>query len=218
MALGGPILPDDLAWEDEANAARHKALDNVRATAKEWGTSIGLILGAFTTAAFLKGPEALTDIPADGFELTVFGLVSYEPAVVVLWLVIIGALVLAFALAAAAMAAQGTPGWTEQMTGPVYAVKSMEATKKSIRWLITSRFATALAATLILLGMAVAWSAQLEKPKADSATSAIVGTSVAAVCGALTTAEDGSVSVTPKGGATQKVDPSATLTIVDGCP
>jgi hypothetical protein len=54
--MGGPVLADDLLWEKEATAARHSALDNVRATAKDWSQSIGLILGAFTTAAFLKGP------------------------------------------------------------------------------------------------------------------------------------------------------------------
>jgi hypothetical protein len=211
------VLPDDQVWEDEANEARHKALDNVRATAKEWGTSIGLILGAFTTAAFLKGPEALKDVPANGFTMTAFG-VPYEPARVVTWLVIVGALVLAFALAAAALAAQGTPGWTEQMSGPDYAVKSMQATKASINWLFRSRMATALAAALILLGMAVAWTAELEKPKADAATSAIVGAGTAAVCGILTTGPDGAVSVTPKGGTALGLDPAASVTIVDSCP
>jgi len=171
-ALGGPVLPDDLRWEDEATEARHHALETVRATAREWSNSIGLILGAFTTAAFIKGPEALEDIPADGFKLTLFS-VSFEPAPVVLWLVVLGALVLAVALAAAALASQGTPGWTTQMTGPIYAIKSMDAARRSIRWLVVSRLATALAAAMILLGMAVAWTAQMEEPDASAQTFAL---------------------------------------------
>lgn len=210
-------MPDDEQWEEEASEARHKALDNVRATAKEWSTSIGLILGAFTTAAFLKGPEALKDVPADGFKLKAL-FVTFEAAPVVLWTVIAGGLALAFALAAAAVAAQGTPGWTKQLTGQVYAIKSMDATKRSIRWLVVSRLATALAAGLILLGMAIAWTAQLEKPKAAETTSAIVSSGGIPVCGTLATGSDGAVSVTPKGGAPQPLDAAANVTIVDGCP
>jgi hypothetical protein len=215
---GGPLSEDDERWEEEATDARHQALDNVRATAKEWGTSIGLILGAFTTAAFLKGPEALKDVPGAGFKLTAFGIITYEPAPIVLLSVLGGALVLAFALAAAAFAAQGTPGWSEQLTGQVYAVKSMEATKASIGWLLTSRLATAAAAALILLGMAVAWTADLNRPTTDQTTSAIVGAGAVAICGVLATGPDGAVSVTPKGSAPRDVDPTASVTIVESCP
>lgn len=208
---------DDERWEEEAADARHKSLDNVRATAKAWMESIGLILGAFTTAAFLKGPEALTDIPANGLTLSAFGWI-YEPARTVVNVVLLGALLLAVALGLAALAAQGTPGWATQLTGRVYARRSESATLWSIRWLKLSRFATVMAAALILIGMAMAWTAQIEKPAGADTTSAIVTSGGRSVCGTLSTAADGSVSVAPKGGTATIVDAGSTVNVVESCP
>jgi hypothetical protein len=215
--MPGAVTVDDERWEEEATDARHKSLDNARATAKSWAESIGLILGAFTTAAFLKGPEALTDIPAGGFTLTAFGW-TYEPATTVVNVVLIGALALAVALGLAAFAAQGTPEWTSRLTGRDYAMKSADATNDSIFLLILSRVATAVAAGLILLAMGMAWTAQVQKPASADTTSAIVTTGNRPVCGTLSTAADGAVTVTPKGGAASAVDPGSSVTIVDGCP
>jgi hypothetical protein len=214
---GGGVSLDDELWEDEAKDARHKALDNVRATAKSWTESIGLVLGAFTTAAFLKGPEALTDIPGGGFSLSI-GPWAYEPARTVGNVVLVGALTLAIALGLAALAAQGTPGWTDQLHGRVYKRLSAEATKRSIRYLKASRFATAIAAGLILVGMAMAWTAQVEKPAGADTTSAIVSAGGRSVCGTLSTAADGSVSVTPKRGSAAAVDPGSPVNVVESCP
>jgi hypothetical protein len=215
--MQGPVAADDLQWEEEAIEVRHKALDNARATATSWGESIGLILAAFTTAAFLKGPEALTDIPADGFTLTAFGW-TYEPATTVVNVILAGALTLALALAFAALAAQGTPGWTAQLTGRIYAVKSADATRASIRYLKLSRWATVGAATLILLGMAMAWTAQLQKPGGTSTTSAIVSAGGRSICGLLTTAAGGAVTVTPEDGAATAVDAGSQISVVESCP
>jgi hypothetical protein len=209
--------PDDERWEEEAADARHKSLDNVRATGKAWSESIGLILGAFTTAAFLKGPEALSDVPAGGFTLRA-GPWTYEPAPTVVNVVLSGALVLAIAFAFAALAAQGTPGWAKQLTGRTYAARTESAAKWSIRWLVTSRFLTAIAAALILVGMAMAWTAQVEKPAGPDTTSAIVSAGGRSVCGTLSTAADGSVSVTPKGGSAAAVDPGSPVSVVESCP
>jgi hypothetical protein len=215
--MGGPVTVDDEQWEQEALDARHKSLENARATAKSWAESIGLILGAFTTAAFIKGPAALTDIPAGGFTLKAL-VWEYEPAATVPNLVLIGALVLALALGLAAFAAQGTPHWTDQMTGRDYASKSADSTKNSISLLILSRMATAIAAALILLAMGMAWTAQVQKPAKAETTSAIVTAGDRPVCGTLSTAADGAVTVRPKGVAASAVDPGSAVTIVDGCP
>ncbi len=216
MTAGGLTL-DDEQWEEEALAARHASLDNVRATAKSWTESMGLILGAFTTAAFLKGPEALKDIPAGGFTLNAFGWV-YEPARTVGNVVLLGALVLAVAFGLAALAAQGTPGWTEQLTGSTYKTKSAASAKSSIRLLKASRLATAIAAALILVGMGMAWTAQVEKPAGASSTSAIVSAGGRPVCGTLSTGAGGAVEVTPDGGAATPVDAGATVNVVESCP
>ena len=215
--MNGRVTADDLKWEEEAIEARHKSLDNARATAKSWAESIGLILGAFTTAAFIKGPEALTDIPSSGFTLKALGW-EYEPATTVPNVVLGGALVLAIALALAALAAQGTPEWTAQLTGRDYARRSKDSTKDSITFLNLSRFATVIAAALILLAMGMAWTAQVQKPAEEETTSAIVTAGNRPVCGTLSTAADGSVTVTPKGGAASAVDPASAVTIVEGCP
>lgn len=213
----GPITPDDERWEEEAADARHTKLDVVRATAKAWGDSIGLILGAFTTAAFLKGPEALNDIPAAGFKLTVLGW-TYEPARTVVNIVVLGALALAVALALAALAAQGAPGWAEQLTGRDYAARTARATKRSIRLLLASRLTTAAAAALILIGMAMAWTAQVEKPAGDESTSAIVSAGGQSVCGSLSTGTNGSLTVTATGASARPLDPGSPVTVVEGCP
>jgi hypothetical protein len=215
------VLPDDVLWEEEAAEARHNALDNVRSTAKDWSQSIGLIVGAFTTAAFLKGPEAFTDVPGDGFTLRfqawIFD-ITYDPRITAIALVFIGAIVLTLALAAASYAAQGTPGWTEQLTGRTYRIKSTKATKSAIKWLAVSRGATAIAAAIILLGTAIAWVAQLEKPKAESSQSAIVQLETSAVCGVLSHASDGSLRVTPSGGAEVAIPGAGNIAVVESCP
>jgi hypothetical protein len=215
------VLPDDLVWEEEAAAARHNALDNVRGTAKEWSQSIGLILGAFTTAAFLKGPEAFSDLPAAGFTLR-FQLasidVTYEPRTAALALIFLGAIVLTIALATATFAAQGTPGWTKQLNGETYRIKSTSATKWSIALLTVSRVTTIIAAVMILVGTAIAWSADAQKPTADEAQSAIVQLQTGAICGVLSNAADGSLQVTPEGGATHAIPSTGNIVLVDGCP
>jgi hypothetical protein len=213
----GPVLPDDERWEEEAADARHKSLDNVRATAKSWTESIGLILGAFTAVAFLKGPEALKDIPRGGFTLSFAGL-TYEPAWAVIYCVLLAAVALLVALTLGALAAQGSPEWAAQLDGRRFAVASMNATKTSITLLLISRISTGVAAALILLGMGVAWSAEIQKPAAASATNAIVNAGGRPVCGALSTAGDGSLSVTLEGAVAAAVDAGSAVTIVDDCP
>jgi hypothetical protein len=215
--MTGQVTADEEQWADEAIEARHKSLDNVRATGKAWTESIGLILGAFTTAAFLKGPEALTDIPADGFTLQA-GPWTYEPAPTVVNLVFIGALTLAVAFLLGALAAQGTPKWEGQLTGRRYASGSAAAAKASIRNLSLSRLATVVAALLIVTAMAMAWTAQLYKPDASKATSAIASAGGQPICGTLTTSAGGALTIAPKGGAPSAVDAAMPVTIVESCP
>jgi membrane-bound ClpP family serine protease len=158
-------------------------------------------------------------VPGDGFTMRFQFLFidwTYEPRATAITLIFLGAIVLAIALTAATFAAQGFPGWTSQLTGLTYRTKSTSATKQAIFLLLISRVTTIAAAVMILVGTAIAWSADLQKPK--SAQSAIVQLETGAVCGSLSHASGGSLQVTPPGGTAQAIPATGTIVLVESCP
>jgi hypothetical protein len=96
--------PDDSRWDSEATELLHQSLPMIQGTAGKWGQSVTAVLGAFSLAAFLKGPESFTDLPAP-WRLVVVGLV------------LLGALAAAAAVYVAELAAQGSPRWVQQLDG-----------------------------------------------------------------------------------------------------
>jgi hypothetical protein len=213
-----PLLPDDEQWEDEATAARHGSLATVRATAKAWSESIALVLGVFTTAAFVKGPEALSDLADAGPSVTL-GPVSI-PVVgsVVVLLVLIAALALAAAVWKAAIAAQGSPSWTKQMTGPVLAAASAAATQEAISDLRDSRRLTVAAAVVVFVGMSVAWMSQVVTPAKTEPQNAIVITSTGVACVPVKTGDDGTLAIAMPNVSPAPIGSARTITLVEECP
>jgi hypothetical protein len=104
------------------------------------------VLGAFTLAAFLKGPQSFTDIPAP-WTIPVIGLV------------LLGALAAAAAIYTAALAAQGSPRWVAQLDGWQLKALHKQLGRHAARLLNLSRALTAGAALVVLAAMAVAWLA-----------------------------------------------------------
>jgi hypothetical protein len=217
-----PVTDDQRRWAQEALDARHKSLASVQTTADSWGKSITAILGAFALVAFLKGPEAINDVPTGSgaaFEVG-FGVGTVDPARTVVLLIFISAAVVILAVVAAAFAAQGTPGWTKVLDGPTFKTKSENATKNAIHLLWASRILTLIGAMLVFGALALAWMASIDKlsKTPDASQAAIVSTAGSVVCGELRSRADGSIEVVPKGGQASVIAPATTVTLVDSCP
>lgn len=219
--VGRPVTADDERWSSEALDARHKSLATMQGVADAWGKSIAAILGGFALVAFIKGPEAIKDVPTGpdaAFGLPVFG--SVDPARTVVLLIFIAAALVILAILAAAIAAQGTPGWTTVLDGPVFETESESATKNAIRLLWASRILTLVGAALVFGALALAWMSTVDAlgkstPKGQAA---IVSTATTVICGELRSQPDGSVDVVPKGGVPTLIAPTTSVTLVDSCP
>lgn len=216
-----PVTEDDEQWSKEALDARHKSLATVQGVADSWGKSITAILGGFALVAFIKGPEAIKDVPTGSkalMDVPVFG--SVDPARTVVLLIFIAAALVIIAIVAAAIAAQGTPGWTTVLDGPTFHTNSTNATKTAIKLLWASRILTLVGAAVVFGALALAWAATIDKPSTSTpvAQSAIVSTASAVVCGELRSLSDGSVEVVPAGGTASVISPSTAVTLVDACP
>jgi hypothetical protein len=218
-----PLLPDDRAWRDEALAARHKSLATIQATAAAWEKTIGAVLGTFALAAFIKGPQALSDIPtgpqsAMAVQLWVLPSVVIDPARTVGLLIFVAAALLMIAVVAAAVAAQGVPVWVPILDAVTLQLHTRSASQAAITWLWISRICTIAAAALVFVAMAVAWTATLDKPAAAPAQSAIVTTASGSVCGELRNKGGGILEVMPKGGSPLPVAAASQLVLIAKCP
>jgi hypothetical protein len=165
--------PDDSRWEAEATELLHQSLPKLQDAAAKWGQSVTAVLGAFSLAAFLKGPESFTDLPAP-WRLVVIGLV------------LVGGLAAAAAVYTAAVAAQGSPRWVQQLDGWQLKALHKQLGRHTGRLLNLSRALTAGAALVVLGAMAIAWladSLQAEEPARQSAV--VVWRSGQVRCGQL---------------------------------
>ena len=216
-----PVGPDAQRWQKEALEARHTSLSTVRTAADAWGKSITAILGVFAAVAFVKGPEAIKDIPTgDSAAMTVPLFGRIDPARSVVVLIFVAALLVIIATVLAAIAAQGTPGWTKILDGPRFRSKSESATRLAIKMLWASRILTLAGALSVFVALAIAWSATVEKASKpeQSSQSAIVGTANGLVCGQLTADANGQVLLKPASSAGNSFKPSGVMTLVDKCP
>ena len=190
-------------WDERAAAMRADfGLGAIRQVASKWAASIAALLGILSTVAFVTGPKELKDI--GGWEAKVAG-----------GLVLAAAAIAAISLCLAVMAEQGSPQWSENLTG--WALKSLtkqraDRSANEFRW---SRFFLLVALVLIILATAIAWATALTKKKSDK-QSAIVVMAGGAVCGALQT-RDGVVSIKSVK-STGQVPENALITLVDSCP
>lgn len=209
---------DDLRWEKEALDGAHASLATAQARADSWSKSISALLGAFGLVAFIKGPEAIKDIPTTSSRYWPWdGATPINPAFVVVVLIFGAALLLTAAIWMISRAAQGTLIWADYVDGPRLQNRTRVATQDAIRKMGRSRRFTLLSAALFFGALGVAWLSQFDKK--DAATqSAIVSTATAAMCGKLGSASDGSLEITPEGEAPAKIGGGATITLVASCP
>jgi hypothetical protein len=153
--------PDDSRWEAEATEQLHQSLPRLQEAAAKWSQSVTAVLGAFSLAAFLKGPESFAEVPAP-WRLVVIGLV------------LLGALAAAAAVYTAALAAQGSPRWVQQLDGWQLKALHKQLGRHAGRLLNLSRALTAGAALLVLAAMAIAWLADALQPQTPARQSAVV--------------------------------------------
>jgi hypothetical protein len=197
--------PDDSRWETEATELLHQSLPKLQDAAAKWGQSVTAVLGAFSLAAFLKGPESFTDLPAP-WRLVVIGLV------------LVGALAAAAAVYTAALAAQGSPRWVQQLDGWQLKALHKQLGRYAGRLLNLSRALTAGAALLVLVAMATSWladSLQPEKPASQSAI--VVWRSGQVRCGQLAGGSSPTLQLAD-GQMAAGLQDVAQVVIVDRCP
>ncbi len=174
------IDPDDWRWENDAHELLHTGLEQVRKTATAWGATISVLLGIFSTVAFIKGPETFNDLSADWV------------AALAAALIVASALLAGAAVLLAALAAQGIPHWVKQLDG--WALKSYykDQARKARLELAWSRVLAVLAALGVIVGISFTWFETLGQsapsPKPQPALVTIGGT---VKCGALTVAPNG---------------------------
>jgi len=218
-----PVVDDDEQWEKEACEARHTALTKVQATADAWSKSIGAVLGAFALVAFIKGPEALKDLPTGAPARVTMPVINWTvdagPAVVDL--IFLAAIATSIAVVTAAVAAQGVPGWDRILDGPTYMERVTSSTRRAIDLLRWSRLTTLLAAVLLFAGLAIAWQATLQKlAAATPPTQAAIVSAPGAPpqCGVVAGADDGSLTFAVAKASPVPLPALASVTLVDECP
>jgi hypothetical protein len=176
--------PDDWIWERDANQLLHTGLDQVRKAAEKWAATISVLLGLFSTVAFIKGPDTFSDLEADW------------AAALAASLIVLAVLLAGAAILLAALAAQGTPRWAKKLDGWTLKTYYREQARKARTELAWSRVLAVTAALSIVAGVSVTWFETLgtrgTKPT-PSAQSAIITSGAVVRCGALTVAPNGDV-------------------------
>jgi hypothetical protein len=196
----------DEAQEWDERAAQTRAdygLAAVRAGASKWSASIAALLGILSTVAFVAGP---TDLVKDvgGWEAK-----------------LAGALILAAAgcalvgLFLAVMAEQGSPKWSDDLTGWKLKSLTRQHADDSAKKFLRSRRLVLVALLLVVLATAIAWAAALTGDK-PSSQSAIVVMSGGAICGTLDT-QDSRLTV-KSGTTTSQIPENALVTLIASCP
>ncbi len=216
-----PVLEDDRRWEREALDLQHTGLASIRETAALWEKSITGLLGAFGLVAFLKGPEALSDVPsAADVAWSVPFVANVDPARTVIALILAAGFLAGVAIFLAARAGQDVPDWVGLADGVELRRRTRERARSAINDLRLSRGAAVLAALVLLVAVAVAWVAQIEAGEHQKAPSvnALVATEEQTRCGVLTTGENGEATLSLGDAAPVALTGVTDLTIVESCP
>jgi hypothetical protein len=205
------ISPDERRWDREADDLRHAGLKDLSDRATAWQGSIAALLGIASLAAFVKGPDALKDLPAT---MTLPGVDWTLPVPeTTFWLFVIAIGLIAVAYWFAVLASQGVPEWHTTLTGiQLQAAVQMEAPKR-INYLLVSRLATIAAVVAVFTGTAIIWAAQIQSSTPAKPDSFLVITGAGVFCGPL--AKDGSGNITVDGG---QIGDASHLIAVSSCP
>jgi hypothetical protein len=191
-------------WDERAAQMRGDyGLAAVRAGASKWSASIAALLGVLSTVAFVAGPSDLVK-DVGGWEAELAG-----------WLILAAAGLALASLFLAVMAEQGSPQWSEDLTGWTLKSLTRKRADASARQFLLSRQLLLGALVLIVLATAIAWMTALTGDE-PSSQSAIVVMPGGAVCGTLQT-HDGALSV-KAGSMTSRVPERALVTLTDSCP
>lgn len=164
--------PDDQRWNTEAVEASHTALKDVRSAAQSWSGSIAGFLGAFGLVAFVKGPEALSDV-------------EDATAAIIIGAVVVAALATSAAVLLAALASQGSPRRVSRLDGWTLKTWHRRRAKTAAGQLRASRLLAVGAALVVLVATALTWISELgEDETADEHVIAVL-TDGTITCGKL---------------------------------
>jgi hypothetical protein len=205
------ISPDARRWDKEADDLRHAGLKDLSDRATAWQGSIAALLGIASLAAFVKGPDALKDLPAT---MTVPGLEWTLPVPeATFWLFVVAIGLIAVAYGFAVLASQGVPRWHSTLTGIQLQAAVQEDAPKRINYLLVSRLATIAAVVAVFAGTAIVWAAQIQSSTPAKPQSYLAITGAAVLCGPL--AKDSAGNITVGGG---QIGDASHLIAVSSCP
>jgi hypothetical protein len=201
-----PDAEEKLIWRERAReSSTDFGLADIRAGASKWAASVASILAVLSSVAVVAGPKDLAkDVGGTG-ALTVGALVLAAGAIA------------AMATLLAALAAQGTPVWSE--LGPAtYRTAIRARAIRAALFLRWSRILTVVALSVVLSATGVAWLTVLAPARpVHHAQFAIVVTNAGTHCGAL--ANVGSdLMLQVDHGTPAAIPPNAVLTLVGACP
>lgn len=199
------VHPDDAKWEAEADEIRHKALSDVRESAKAWAATVTALLGVGATVGFVKGEDTFAKLtPAEG---------NFA-----FWLIVAAALLAGVAILLAALAAQGTPLRFRHLDGWTLSEVSRESTAKASVLLLWSRVTAVTAALALFVGFGISWQAGIASDDPDEGVSAIAATADGVVrCGELGAAAEGALTLVVDGAA-MSIREGSTVDTVEACP
>jgi hypothetical protein len=190
-----------------ATRRRRTALDDVRAVAGKWETTIGTLLGIIGVVAFIEGPDKLADMP-DAAQWVLIVTVAIAAGLA------LGAVILA------ALAAQGTPRRFRTLTGRTLARTSAAAAETAVRNLNVSRGLAIAAASLLVAGTLVAWGVGISQSDDEKTAPNVVVETVSGAlrCGVLAVEGEGVGLVNAEKTPIVLDGVVTLLEVVDACP
>ena len=205
------ISPDERRWDREADDLRHAGLKDLSDRATAWQGSIAALLGIASLAAFVKGPDALKDLPAT---IAVPGLEWRLPVPeITFWLFVAAIGLIAVAYWFAVLASQGVPKWHTTLTGIQLQAAVQKDAPRRINYLLISRLTTIAAVVAVFAGTAIVWAAQIQSSTPAKPQSYLVITGAGVFCGPL--ARDGDGPITVGGG---QIGDASHVIAVSSCP
>lgn len=154
--IGQPSTEDSRRWQDEADDLRHTALQDIRASAEKWASSISALIGVFSVVAFVKGRDTFANL---------------EPAArnASAALVIAATVCAASAVALAAFAAQGWPRTFDVLSGDVLANWYQRQLGRAVWSFRISRFLALASAIVLVSAVTLTWFGSERSTPSDGA-------------------------------------------------
>lgn len=196
---------EDRKWEDKAkelqNELQYETLARIQSTADKWAQSVAVIIGLFTLAAAVKGPQDISSLAP----------MTQKQIVALIIVTLFSALA---ALLAAAFAAQGIPR-KQWISGPALRRAYESGVDRSLSLLNTSRICMGVAVVTLLSALALTWLSPKQPPQAM-----VIEKSGVALCGLLQTNAKGELVLTTlqSGGSSLILVDVVSITPVTDCP